>query len=136
MESAVQCVELLTSDDGRLVEELAERLGEDNAQRQAQEQQMIQAAEAALADADFTSFRAIIVCGEGWNPGVVGLAASRLTEKYHYPSIVLTAPRRFVRRLVPLDKGRGHICGAVQLQGSVHAVWRPSSGGGTYDSCG
>ena len=90
MESAVQCVELLTSDDGRLVEELAERLGEDNAQRQAQEQQMIQAAEASLADADFTSFRAIIVCGEGWNPGVVGLAASRLTEKYHYPSIVLT----------------------------------------------
>lgn len=90
MESAVQCVELLTSDDARLVEELAERLGEDNAQRQAQEQQMIQAAEHTLAGADFTSFRAIIVCGEGWNPGVVGLAASRLTEKYHYPSIVFT----------------------------------------------
>lgn len=90
MESAVQCVELLTGQDERRVEELAERLGEDNARRQAQEQEMIAAAESELADADFTSFRAIIVCGEGWNPGVVGLAASRLTEKYHYPSIVLT----------------------------------------------
>ena len=89
MASAVQCVELLTSDDGQAVEELAERLGEDNTQRQAQEQEMISAAERMLADADFTSFRVIIVCGQGWNPGVVGLAASRLTEKYHYPSIVL-----------------------------------------------
>lgn len=90
MESAVQCVELLTSSDARRVEELAERLAEDNAQRQEQEMAMIAAAEKTLADADFTSFRAIIICGEGWNPGVVGLAASRLTEKYHYPSIVLS----------------------------------------------
>lgn len=90
MESAMQCVELLTSNDARRVEELAERLSEDNAQRQEQEQAMIAAAEKTLADADFTAFRVIIICGEGWNPGVVGLAASRLTEKYHYPSIVLS----------------------------------------------
>ena len=32
----------------------------------------------------------IVVAGENWNSGVIGLAASRLTEKYHYPSIVLT----------------------------------------------
>src|SRR5690606_24246189 len=32
---------------------------------------------------------ALIVAGEGWNPGVVGIVASRITEKYYRPSIVL-----------------------------------------------
>lgn len=90
MESALSCVELLVNNDAEVVEPLAERLGEDNAQRQAQELEMVEAAEKMLADADFTAFRAIIICGDDWNPGVVGLAASRLTEKYHYPSIVFT----------------------------------------------
>lgn len=34
--------------------------------------------------------RAIVVCGEGWNPGVIGLAASRLVEKYKWPTILLS----------------------------------------------
>ena len=29
------------------------------------------------------------MCGEGWNPGVIGLAASRLVEKYKWPAILL-----------------------------------------------
>lgn len=90
METSMQCVELLTTDNARRIEELAERLGEDNRQRQQEEQAIIAAAEKMLLDADFTSFRIIIVCGDGWNKGVVGLAASRLTEKYNYPSIVLS----------------------------------------------
>ena len=90
METSMQCVELLTTDDPRRIEELAERLGEDNRQRKQEEDTILAAAEKMLKDADFTSFRIIIVCGEGWNKGVIGLAASRLTEKYHYPSIVLS----------------------------------------------
>ena len=30
-----------------------------------------------------------MLAGEDWNPGVIGLAASRLVEKYHYPAILL-----------------------------------------------
>ena len=29
------------------------------------------------------------MCGEGWNPGVIGLEASRLVEKYKWPAILL-----------------------------------------------
>lgn len=39
---------------------------------------------------DFMNERAIVVCGEGWNPGVIGLAASRLVEKYKWPTILLS----------------------------------------------
>ena len=38
---------------------------------------------------DFMNERAIVVCGEGWNPGVIGLSASRLVEKYKWPTVLL-----------------------------------------------
>ena len=39
---------------------------------------------------DFMNERAIVVCGEGWNPGVIGLAASRLVEKDKWPTSLLS----------------------------------------------
>ena len=35
-----------------------------------------------------------VIAGEGWNSGVVGIVASRLTEKYYRPSIVLSIDRK------------------------------------------
>ena len=48
-----------------------------------------QADEKTRNEIDFLTERAIVVCGEGWNPGVIGLAASRLVEKYKWPTILL-----------------------------------------------
>ena len=39
---------------------------------------------------DFMNERAVVICGEGWNPGVIGLAASRLVEKYKWPTVLLS----------------------------------------------
>ena len=39
---------------------------------------------------DFPAHRAIVLAREGWNTGVLGLAASRLGEAYHYPVILLS----------------------------------------------
>ena len=69
---------------------LADELNEENARRKTLEQEAIDEAEKMLEDFDFPEHRAIVVAGDGWNPGVIGLASSRLTEKYHYPSVVLT----------------------------------------------
>jgi len=87
---AMRAYNLITSTDMEECIRLAGELNEENARRKTLEQNAIDEAEKTLSDFDFPNHRIIIVSGESWNPGVIGLAASRLTEKYHYPSCVLT----------------------------------------------
>ena len=87
---AMRAYNLITSTDMDECIRLASELNEENAHRKTLEQAAIDEAEQMLSDFDFPNHRIIIVMGENWNPGVIGLAASRLTEKYHYPTCVLT----------------------------------------------
>ncbi len=87
---AMRAFNLITSTDMDECIRLAGELNEENARRKTLEQEAIDEAEQTLTDFNWIDSRVIIVKGESWNPGVIGLAASRLTEKYHYPSIVLT----------------------------------------------
>ena len=87
---AMRAYDLLTSYDRDLCEKLANELNDENLRRKELENAAIDEAEKLIADFDFAHKRVLIVEGENWNSGVIGLAASRLTEKYHYPSVVLT----------------------------------------------
>ncbi len=81
---------LLTGSDEFELAAIADRLNTENARRQALEKEILAQAEAMLKGFDFPRHRAIVVAGEDWNVGVIGLAASRLTEKYHMPAIVIS----------------------------------------------
>ena len=83
---AMRCVELLLTDEPRRAEQLAASLDEDNTARKTVEGEIFDAAATGLD----TAARALIACGEGWNPGVVGIVASRLCEKYHRPAILFS----------------------------------------------
>lgn len=91
LEDASQGVILLTTRDAKEAERIAAHLEQNNQQRQALEQEITQAALAAIrTSVDFFEDRIIIVQGEGWNSGVIGLAAGRICERYHFPTIVLS----------------------------------------------
>ncbi len=91
LEDASQGVRLLTAPDSAAADPIALHLQEANAQRQAIEQDITQQALAMIpACVDFLTDRVIILMGEGWNHGVIGLAAGRICEKFHFPTIVLT----------------------------------------------
>lgn len=87
---AMRAYTLITSTNMDECISLASELSEENARRKTLEQEAIDEAENMLSDFNWIDRRAIVVQGQNWNPGVIGLAASRLTEKYHYPTIVLT----------------------------------------------
>ena len=87
--SARRGLELLLTEDRARAEALAEELDAENSARRNVENAILDQAEEALRDFDFPARRAIVLAREGWNPGVLGLAASRLVEKYHYPAILL-----------------------------------------------
>ena len=81
---------MLTSDDLRAAA-IAEELDRANTERRAAEREVTTAAERALSElmADQDDAPAIVVAGEGWHPGVVGIAASRLAERHWRPTVLI-----------------------------------------------
>lgn len=80
--------DLLTTDDISLREALAEKLHVMNAERQAIER-AVQDEAIQLVERRRLHERAVIVAaGEGWHPGVVGIVAGRLKDRYQRPAIV------------------------------------------------
>lgn len=88
--SARRSFELLMQRDAFLAVAQADELERENANRQNIEREIRMNAELQLENFDFSEHRIIMVCGEGWNAGVIGLAASHLCGKYHYPVIVFS----------------------------------------------
>lgn len=89
IETARRGVELLTAEDAHAADRIAAELNALNTERRDLEQDILTEAESMLGG--FTpDVPAIVVAGEDWNAGVIGIVASRLVEKYYRPSIVLT----------------------------------------------
>lgn len=89
IETARRGVELLSAEDCAAAERIAAELNVLNTERRNLEQEILTEAEGMLAG--FTpDVPSIVVAGEDWNAGVIGIVASRLVERYYRPSIVLT----------------------------------------------
>jgi len=87
LESALASFELLTTKDFMRAGQLAQQLDQQNRQRQTITRTMQEQAEAIAMSEDPEAFL-LFAAHEDFNPGVVGLAASRLTEVYYRPAIV------------------------------------------------
>lgn len=82
---------LLTVDDTEEAEAIAERLDQLNRERQAIETAMLQEAEAdAIAEfGDGSGAGVIVTARQGWHPGIVGLLASRLKDRFGRPAFAI-----------------------------------------------
>lgn len=90
MEDASICVELLCTQDEPRAEEIALRLDELNRQRQREETAIVEDAACMVEEDDLTQKRCIVLRSESWNPGVIGIAASRIAERYYRPILLFT----------------------------------------------
>jgi single-stranded-DNA-specific exonuclease len=80
-------LELLLCEDRSRADEIARELDGLNHDRRATEQRI--AGEAERLCAPQLAAAAIVVAGEGWHPGVVGIVASRLVERHRRPCVVI-----------------------------------------------
>ncbi len=70
---------------------LAAQLDEENGRRQAQEQEILADARKAIeSDPDIGARSVLVVAGEGWHRGVIGIVASKLVEAFWRPAIVIS----------------------------------------------
>jgi len=87
--SAMRSLALVVETDPAKAQAEAAALEAENTHRKSVETLILSEAEAQPKDFNFAAHRALILAGDGWNPGVIGLAASRLVEKYNYPVVLL-----------------------------------------------
>ncbi|TMK55977.1 MAG: single-stranded-DNA-specific exonuclease RecJ [Actinobacteria bacterium] len=85
-------VELFLTKDEERAETIAIELSKANSERRATEREVDAAAEAARRElpGDLSEARGLVLAGEGWHPGVVGIVASRLVERHHRPVVVIS----------------------------------------------
>ena len=103
---------LLATDDASYAVGLAERLHNYNAERRAIEAQVLAEAENMVFD---SSAPLVFVASANWHPGVIGIVASRLKEKFHRPALVVALENG-------VGKGSGRSLGNVDLGSAVIAA--------------
>ena len=102
-------LELLLSEDETEAMLLAQQLENENHKRQDIQNKMAEDITRELSkNPDFVRDRVVVVWGENYHPGVVGIVASRLVETYAKPAIVMTRDGEYF-------KGSGRSVGAFNL---------------------
>lgn len=85
---------LLLISDEALADEaraLAEQLNAENLRRQQEEHDILTCARRVVAtDPAVGAHNVIVVCGDGWHRGVIGIVASKLVDTFYKPAIVLS----------------------------------------------
>jgi single-stranded-DNA-specific exonuclease len=90
MDAAVRGVELLLSENAEEAERIADTLEEVNSSRQAADRNLLAEALALIESTyDASRDRAIVLAGKDWHPGVIGIVASRVVERFHRPTVMI-----------------------------------------------
>lgn len=96
-------LELVLTREPARAQEIASELDALNTERRALEERIGWEAEAQVAQRGARS--AYVLAGEGWHPGVIGIVASRVTERYHRPAVLIAldgdAPAHGSARSIP-----------------------------------
>lgn len=91
IDSVDMAVELLLTQDEEEAERLATHINCINTKRKEIEAAIAEdIADMLLEFPQITASRVLLFCGKGWHPGVIGITASRMAERYGKPCIVFT----------------------------------------------
>lgn len=90
MNSSSHSLKLLLTEDKEEALKLAEGLDKSNRERQKMEEMILKEAVSKVErEVNFKEHRVIVLHGDKWHPGVIGIVASRIAEKYYRPTILI-----------------------------------------------
>jgi single-stranded-DNA-specific exonuclease len=90
MDAALKVVKMLTTGSSEEAIQIAQELDENNRERQAMEARVLEEAlEQIEKDSTYPDRYSIVLGREGWHPGVLGIVASRIVERFHRPTVVI-----------------------------------------------
>ena len=100
MDVARDVIELFSVKDPMRARELAAKLDKLNTDRQEEERRILKSLDERFdADPALCEAGCIVIDGEGWHRGVIGITATRVVERYNRPTLVISreAKKRSVR---------------------------------------
>ncbi len=106
---ATACVELLTTRERQRANTLAVELDELNAERRELQSRIVDEALEQVRDREVSEASVVVVDGEGWHRGVLGIVAGRLSDRFHRP-------------VVALERGGELVEGSARSIDGVHLV--------------
>lgn len=116
LDDAMRSLELLTTDDPAEAERLALALDAENRARQGIEREMFAEAVRLITEGGgLGERRSIVLASPQFHPGVVGIVASRLVERYQRPTLLIAAEEGGIGR------GSGRSVGTIDLHGALAA---------------
>ncbi len=107
IKEASLAVELFLSNDRVRAKEIAEELCHTNKDRQAEENKIMQEAYLKIEQCDIERDPVIVLDADNWHHGVIGIVASRITEKYNRPAILVSFEGNESDTPSPDDIGKG-----------------------------
>ena len=90
MDEADAGLRLLLAADSREAERLADHLERQNAERRLTDSRVFEEARKQARSRVSDGDQAVVLWGDDWHPGVLGIVASRLVESYHRPAVVIS----------------------------------------------
>ena len=91
MDLAKDVIDLFTVRDAERAREIALRLHQLNGDRQQEEARVVAAIEETVKESpELKDAFCMVVDGEGWHRGVIGICASRVVDRYHRPALVIS----------------------------------------------
>src|SRR5579862_745035 len=91
MDVARDVIELFSVKDPARAKELAAKLDQLNSDRQEEERKILRAVEERFTgDPTLSNAYCIVIDGEGWHRGVIGITATRIVERYNRPTVVIS----------------------------------------------
>ncbi|HET9411931.1 MAG TPA: single-stranded-DNA-specific exonuclease RecJ [Candidatus Saccharimonadales bacterium] len=87
LETAQHSLDLLTATDPMKALQIAQKLQDMNVKRRADQDQIFKAASAQAEQ--FAADPVLVLSGEGWSHGIIGIVAAKILEKYHKPTFVI-----------------------------------------------
>ena len=116
IKSATMSVELFLEEDYKRAVEMAEGLCRANKERQAEENKIMQEAYKKIEEMDIENDPVIVLDADTWHHGVIGIVASRITEKYSKPSILVSFEGNTTEeRSSDVGKGSGRSVKGINL---------------------
>ena len=90
LDDAAVALELLTTDDWSRARLLAQELEEHNRRRRVEQQRILELALQQVQELDIAREWVLVLTGEDWDKGVIGIVASKVLEQYHRPTVLIS----------------------------------------------